>query len=116
MVTLPSVAAEMGARVWQREWQGELACVFSATGGRARVGQGRTREDTRAIRADANLGQGWIEPNTSVRLRRIAGARPNGPPVRSDQFGRAQTVCVSLLGKVGKSARRKRGGRHSPSA
>jgi hypothetical protein len=42
-----------------------------------------------------NLGQGWVESDASVRLRRTAGACHNGQPIWSDQVGHARMVCVA---------------------
>jgi hypothetical protein len=54
-MVLPDVAAEMGGECLEKGVAGGLAKAYSTAGGRIWGGQGRTREDTRAVRADANL-------------------------------------------------------------
>jgi hypothetical protein len=46
-------------------------------------------------KASANLCQGCVAPDMSTRLRRTAGATRTCPPVHSDQFRQARTLCVN---------------------
>jgi hypothetical protein len=54
---LAGMVAEMGGEGLEKELAGGIGQLVSTAGGRARDGQGRTREDARAVWPDANLAQ-----------------------------------------------------------
>jgi hypothetical protein len=90
-----SCRSNFGGRVLEEEvW---LMCLWreGPPSNWADVG-GHTRYAGRR-KPGPNLSQGWVEPDTSVRMRRTAGAHAADARVRSDRFKRARTIYVSPL-------------------
>jgi hypothetical protein len=81
---LPGVALEMGRGFGEGSgrWDWPKRSLALA-GGPGVVKEGRARCLDRH-KLGPNLGQGWVEPDTSIQIRRTAGARHNGPTVQSD--------------------------------
>jgi hypothetical protein len=94
-VVLPSVAVEMGRGFGEGSGLGSCLVSSLPLAVSFRVAKGGCARCPGRRKLVPNLGHGQVGPRELVWMGHTAVTRHNGPPVRSDQFGHARTVCIT---------------------
>jgi hypothetical protein len=100
--TAGSIASAFVAtvQIWGKGFRGRRVACVPLAGGTIKL-IGRTREDTRAVRADANLAQIWTKMRRSARLGPAVSHRWSVRSQRSRSVGPIQTPTDRLRRPTG---------------